>query len=77
MGGGNGQKSATARARKQAEKDAEKGGGGGKDGIKSRAAAMDLKCSVCMQCFPNTQVKAAQAQCHQSRPTFVECDPEE
>ena len=45
MGGGNGQKSATSRARNQAKADAEKGGGGGKEGMKSRQAAMDLKCS--------------------------------
>ena len=32
MGGGNGQKSATSRARNQAKLDAEKSGGGGKDG---------------------------------------------
>lgn len=77
MGGGNGQKAATARARNQAKADAEKGGGGGKEGMAKRQAQMDLKCSVCMQCFPSTQTKAAQAHAESKHPKsdFATCFP--
>uniref|UniRef100_A0A7S2QQ54 At2g23090-like zinc-binding domain-containing protein n=1 Tax=Zooxanthella nutricula TaxID=1333877 RepID=A0A7S2QQ54_9DINO len=56
---------------------AEAAGGGGASGKASRTAAMDLKCSVCMQCFPNTQVKAAQAHAESKHPksSFAECFP--
>ncbi len=77
MGGGNGQKSATARARNQAKMDAQGVGGGGAAGKADRAQKMELKCSVCMQCFPSTQVKAAQAHAESkhSKETFAKCFP--
>jgi len=61
MGGGNAQKTAMARAKNQAKAKADASGGGGSKGKEKRTNNMDIKCSVCMQCFPSTQVKAAQA----------------
>mmetsp|Transcript_18876 Transcript_18876/g.47355 ORF Transcript_18876/g.47355 Transcript_18876/m.47355 type:complete len:83 (-) Transcript_18876:176-424(-) len=77
MGGGNAQKTAMARAKNAAKAAKEAAGGGGASGKASRQAAMDLKCSVCMQCFPNTQVKAAQAHAESKHPKsdFATCFP--
>mmetsp|Transcript_159226 Transcript_159226/g.510813 ORF Transcript_159226/g.510813 Transcript_159226/m.510813 type:complete len:83 (-) Transcript_159226:250-498(-) len=77
MGGGNAQKSAACRAKNLAKAKAEGAGGGGSGGIKSRAAAMDLKCTVCMQCFPTTQVKAAMQHAELKHPKsdFATCFP--
>mmetsp|Transcript_75645 Transcript_75645/g.212072 ORF Transcript_75645/g.212072 Transcript_75645/m.212072 type:complete len:82 (+) Transcript_75645:106-351(+) len=77
MGGGNAQKTAMSRAKNAAKAKAEAAGGGGAGGKQARTAAMDLKCSVCMQCFPNTQVKAAQAHAESKHPKsdFATCFP--
>mmetsp|Transcript_49433 Transcript_49433/g.78649 ORF Transcript_49433/g.78649 Transcript_49433/m.78649 type:complete len:81 (-) Transcript_49433:183-425(-) len=77
MGGGNAQKTAMARAKNAAKAKAEGGGGGGKSGQEKRQNNMDLKCSVCMQCFPSTQVKAAQAHAESKHPKsdFATCFP--
>eukprot|EP00405_Crypthecodinium_cohnii_P002999 CAMPEP_0194765568 /NCGR_PEP_ID=MMETSP0323_2-20130528/26926_1 /TAXON_ID=2866 ORGANISM="Crypthecodinium cohnii, Strain Seligo" /NCGR_SAMPLE_ID=MMETSP0323_2 /ASSEMBLY_ACC=CAM_ASM_000346 /LENGTH=81 /DNA_ID=CAMNT_0039695359 /DNA_START=82 /DNA_END=327 /DNA_ORIENTATION=- len=77
MGGGNAQKTAMARAKNAAKAKAEAAGGGGAKGMASRTAAMDLKCTVCMQCFPNTQLKAAQAHAESKHPKsdFATCFP--
>lgn len=52
-------------------------GGGGSAGAAKRTAAMDLKCTVCMQCFPNTQKKAAMAHAESKHPKsdFMTCFP--
>mmetsp|Transcript_92798 Transcript_92798/g.271653 ORF Transcript_92798/g.271653 Transcript_92798/m.271653 type:complete len:81 (+) Transcript_92798:86-328(+) len=77
MGGGNAQKTAMSRAKNAAKASAAAGGGGGKSGQEKRTAAMDLKCSICMQCFPATQAKAAQAHAENKHPKeeFTKCFP--
>mmetsp|Transcript_10704 Transcript_10704/g.28343 ORF Transcript_10704/g.28343 Transcript_10704/m.28343 type:complete len:83 (-) Transcript_10704:129-377(-) len=77
MGGGNAQKTAMSRAKNMAKAKADAAGGGGKNGQQQRTAAMDLKCTVCMQCFPNTQVKMAQAHVESKHPKsdFATCFP--
>mmetsp|Transcript_82015 Transcript_82015/g.232218 ORF Transcript_82015/g.232218 Transcript_82015/m.232218 type:complete len:82 (-) Transcript_82015:95-340(-) len=77
MGGGNAQKTAMARAKNAAKAAAEGGGGGGKDGKAKRQAQMDLKCTICMQPFPTTQVKGAQAHVESKHPKsdFATCFP--
>mmetsp|Transcript_4137 Transcript_4137/g.10472 ORF Transcript_4137/g.10472 Transcript_4137/m.10472 type:complete len:82 (+) Transcript_4137:90-335(+) len=76
MGGGNAQKSAISRAKNLAKAGSDTGGGGS-TGQAKRTAAMDLKCTVCMQCFPNTQVKAAQqhAETKHAKSDFATCFP--
>merc|ERR1711948_125606 len=77
MGGGNAQKTAMARAKNAAKASAQGAGGGGKDGLAKRTNNMDLKCSICMQTFPSTQVKGAQAHAESKHPkeTFDKCFP--
>ena len=75
MGGGNAQKSATARARNL--KNAPKVGGGGAAGVAERQNVLGLKCEMCMQPFPTNQVKAAKMHAETKHPkqTFQECFP--
>merc|ERR1712039_863887 len=77
MGGGNANKTAMSRAKNQAKAAKEAAGGGGSAGQAKRTAAMDLKCTVCMQCFPTTQRKAAEAHAESKHPksSFAECFP--
>ena len=77
MGGGNAQKTAMARAKNLAKAKADAKGGGGKEGLAKRTNNMDLKCTVCMQCFPSTQVKAAQSHVENKHPKsdFATCFP--
>mmetsp|Transcript_73889 Transcript_73889/g.175875 ORF Transcript_73889/g.175875 Transcript_73889/m.175875 type:complete len:83 (+) Transcript_73889:108-356(+) len=77
MGGGNAQKTAMARAKNAAKAAKEGGGGGGAAGKDKRMNNMDLKCTVCMQCFPSTQVKAAMAHAESKHPKsdFGTCFP--
>ncbi len=60
-----------------AKASAQAAGGGGSAGKEKRTAAMDLKCTICMQCFPNTQVKAAQLHVESKHPKsdFPTCFP--
>lgn len=57
MGGGNGQKSATARARNQAKEDAAKKGGGGQAGFASRTG--DPRDAMAAAAAERERVKAA------------------
>mmetsp|Transcript_92940 Transcript_92940/g.161516 ORF Transcript_92940/g.161516 Transcript_92940/m.161516 type:complete len:84 (-) Transcript_92940:260-511(-) len=77
MGGGNAQKTAMARAKNAAKKASEGAGGGGKAGKDKRMNNMDLKCTVCMQTFPSTQMKGAQAHAESKHPKsdFKTCFP--
>mmetsp|Transcript_141678 Transcript_141678/g.394991 ORF Transcript_141678/g.394991 Transcript_141678/m.394991 type:complete len:82 (+) Transcript_141678:85-330(+) len=77
MGGGNAQKTAMSRAKNQAKAAKEASGGGGKEGLAKRTNNMDLKCAICMQCFPSTQVKGAQAHAESKHPKeeFAKCFP--
>mmetsp|Transcript_31306 Transcript_31306/g.82954 ORF Transcript_31306/g.82954 Transcript_31306/m.82954 type:complete len:80 (-) Transcript_31306:65-304(-) len=76
MGGGNAQKTAIARA-KNAAKDVGSGGGG-KDGAAKRTTQPSHVCKICMQSFPATQIKAAQAHVENkhSKEVFATCFPE-
>eukprot|EP00443_Scrippsiella_acuminata_P019623 CAMPEP_0115302352 /NCGR_PEP_ID=MMETSP0270-20121206/70339_1 /TAXON_ID=71861 /ORGANISM="Scrippsiella trochoidea, Strain CCMP3099" /LENGTH=71 /DNA_ID=CAMNT_0002720277 /DNA_START=86 /DNA_END=301 /DNA_ORIENTATION=+ len=66
-----------ARAKNAAKAAKEAAGGGGAAGKASRVNNMDIKCTVCMQCFPSTQVKAAQAHAESKHPKsdFATCFP--
>mmetsp|Transcript_10774 Transcript_10774/g.30387 ORF Transcript_10774/g.30387 Transcript_10774/m.30387 type:complete len:83 (+) Transcript_10774:59-307(+) len=77
MGGGNAQKTAMSRAKNQAKSSKANASGGGKGGLEKRTNNMDIKCSICMQCFPSTQVKAAQAHAADKHPKedFTKCFP--
>merc|ERR1711916_64866 len=75
MGGGNAQKSATARARKA--KEAAKKGGGSQ--LKANAQAMTIKCGVCMQPFQCTMkdselIKHVEAK--HAKKSFADCFPD-
>ncbi|KAF8060025.1 hypothetical protein HT031_004963 [Scenedesmus sp. PABB004] len=74
MGGGNGQKSATKRAR-NAEKLKEPKG----SQLKANAAALTMKCSVCLTTFICTS-KEQQLKDHQEnkhpKSTFEQCFPD-
>eukprot|EP00878_Enallax_costatus_P001131 GHUV01001268.1.p1 GENE.GHUV01001268.1~~GHUV01001268.1.p1 ORF type:complete len:102 (+),score=15.99 GHUV01001268.1:121-426(+) len=73
MGGGNGQKSATKRARNLEKLEKPKG-----SQLKSNAAAMTLKCQVCLTQFICTS-KEQQLKDHQEnkhpKSTFEQCFP--
>lgn len=75
MGGGNAQKTATARAKKQEK--AAKGGAGSQ--LKSNAAASNVVCQICRSSFLCT-ANAAKLQEHvdgkHSKNTFKECFPD-
>ena len=77
MGGGNAQKTAMSRAKNQAKAGKEGVAGGGSAGKEKRTNNMDLKCTVCMQAFPSTQVKGAQAHAESKHPksSFAVCFP--
>mmetsp|Transcript_33692 Transcript_33692/g.40704 ORF Transcript_33692/g.40704 Transcript_33692/m.40704 type:complete len:92 (+) Transcript_33692:205-480(+) len=75
MGGGNGQKSATARARKQAElaKNANKG-----SQLDSNAKSMSIMCNICRATFMCTSTEAKLKEHSDSKHpknTFQECFP--
>lgn len=77
MGGGNAQKSATARARNDANK--KKEGGGGKDGIEKRnGGGVNIICSQCKQAFMSTQRKMAEQHQESKHPKidFKTCFPD-
>ncbi|KAK9823401.1 hypothetical protein WJX72_002500 [[Myrmecia] bisecta] len=75
MGGGNGQKSATARARKQAE--AAKAAKGGSQ-LKHNAAAQSIICATCRQTFLCNSTAAKLKEHSDSKhpkQTFEQCFP--
>merc|ERR1711974_308883 len=77
MGGGNAQKSATARA-KNAEKAAQAAkGGGGAAGVAKRNAIPAHVCSVCKQSFPSKQKKGAEqhVESKHAKSDFATCFP--
>merc|ERR1711924_487702 len=76
-GGGNAQKTAMSRAKNAAKASKDGAGGGGASGAAKRAANMDLKCSICMQTFPSTQKRAAQAHAESkhAKEEFLKCFP--
>jgi len=75
MGGGNGQKSATARARRQKELEAKAKG----SQLKANAAALSVKCSICLQTFicttTESKLKEHSDNKHSTK-TFAECFPD-
>ncbi|KAL4535521.1 hypothetical protein Ndes2526B_g06413 [Nannochloris sp. 'desiccata'] len=74
MGGGNAQKSATARARKM---EAEKKKGKGSQ-LAANAACMNIVCNICRQVFMNTSTKAClqqHAENKHSKNTLADCFP--
>jgi hypothetical protein len=77
MGGGNAQKSATARARNDAKKD--KSGGDGKAGIEKRTGGgQNIICAQCKQAFMGTQRKMAEQHAESKHPKmdFKTCFPD-
>jgi hypothetical protein len=74
MGGGNGQKSATARARAQAKLEKPKG-----SQIKSNQAALSMKCAVCLTQFLCTSKEQQLKDHHEAKHpknTFEQCFPD-
>jgi hypothetical protein len=77
MGGGNAQKSATARARNEANKS--KAGGDGKAGIEKRTGGgANIICAQCKQAFMSTQRKMAEQHQESKHPKmdFKTCFPD-
>jgi len=77
MGGGNAEKSARARADNMKKAAAQAGGGGGSSGKDKRVNIPAQTCTVCMQSFPQTQIKAAQAhvESKHAKSDFATCFP--
>mmetsp|Transcript_30253 Transcript_30253/g.86814 ORF Transcript_30253/g.86814 Transcript_30253/m.86814 type:complete len:82 (-) Transcript_30253:389-634(-) len=77
MGGGNAEKSARARADAMKKANAQAGGGGGAAGAAKRTQQPSQVCKICMQAFPCTQIKAAQAhvESKHSKSDFATCFP--
>mmetsp|Transcript_46048 Transcript_46048/g.104933 ORF Transcript_46048/g.104933 Transcript_46048/m.104933 type:complete len:81 (-) Transcript_46048:207-449(-) len=78
MGGGNAQKSATARAKNAEKAAAEAKGGGGSAGQKARTSQPSYTCKVTYKTFPATQRKAAEQHVQDKCPgkTFEQCFPD-
>eukprot|EP00972_Heterocapsa_arctica_P017349 2561305-Heterocapsa_arctica.AAC.1 len=78
MGGGNAEKSQRAREKNAKAAAAEGGGGGGASGAAKRTTQPSHVCTVCMQAFPCTQIKGAQAHVeskHAGKADFAKCFP--
>ena len=78
MGGGNAQKSATARARAAAKAAAGDKGGGGASGKEARTTQPSYTCKKSFKIFPATQKKAAEKHVQDKYPgvAFEECFPD-
>jgi hypothetical protein len=73
MGGGNAQKTAMSRAKNQAKAGSDKG-----SQLAANAAALSLKCKICMQPFICTSSEAKlkeHSDAKHPKQTFAECFP--
>ncbi len=79
MGGGNGLKSAMARDKNAAKREAEGKGGGGKEGIAARTEHKDsMTCAICRAPFTSSKMKAQLSSHHSSKhpkSSWAECFP--
>jgi hypothetical protein len=78
MGGGNGLKSHMAQKKNAEKKAAEGKGGGGSAGIAERKGALNVVCAICMAPFISSKMKAQLNSHHTSkhaRQSFAECFP--
>jgi hypothetical protein len=78
MGGGNAQKSATARARNDAKKGTDNKGGGAAGIEKRNGGGTNIICSQCKQAFMSTQRKMAEQHQESKHPKmdFKTCFPD-